>query len=277
MRKKHVVFMVVGIAAIALIVIPFRRPAKLTAHVPAPTQHYVALGDSVAAGIGLQPYSDASACDRTNQAYPYLVAKQQNLKLTSLACSGATIQSGILGSQEVNGLAVKPQLDQLFAEKKPMLISLTIGANDMGWTELLTRCARSTCGSDADTAEVDGRLQGVSSNLKAVLQKMIDHYGTNLPKIIVTGYYQLLPSGLQKCAEMSGLTADELTWERAQETKLNTTIQAAVSGMSHVTFAAVDFTGHELCTTAPWIQNISATAPFHPTTDGQSQYAKVIK
>ncbi len=30
-----------------------------------------------------------------------------------------------------------------------------------------------------------------------------------------------------------------------------------------------DFTGHELCTSQPYVQGLSAPAPFHPTVLGQ--------
>ena len=91
---------------------------------------YVALGDSVAAGVGLQYDSDSSACDRTNQAYPDVVAKRLNYKLSNVACSGATLPQGITGKQDVNELLVSPQLQQLFSMPKPKLITITIGAND---------------------------------------------------------------------------------------------------------------------------------------------------
>ena len=232
----------------------------------------------MAAGLGLKEYSDASACNRTRQSYAELVARQEKLRLLSFACSGATTSSGILGIQQVNGLDVSPQLDQLFALKQaPKLITLTIGANDMGWTELLTKCATASCGSDEDTALVDGRLSVFRNNLESIAQRLREHYGAKLPRVVVTGYYQLLPSLLQSCPEMTGLTADELTWERAQETKLNDAIMSVVGSEKPISFAAVDFTGHESCTSTAWVQGINADAPFHPTLTGQQAYQKAVQ
>ncbi len=268
---------VIALLAIAVIISPVHRRVPSAAKKPMPAGLYVAMGDSVAAGLGLETYSDASACNRTNQSYPKLVAAQKNLKLVSLACSGATLDAGIIGAQTVNDLALKPQLDQLFAMPQPKLITLTIGANDLGWTELLTKCSTSTCGSADDTALVDSRLASVTTNLQEVLQKIAQHYGSKLPRVVVTGYYQLLPSALQNCPEMTGLDAAELSWQRAQEDKLNTALRTVVYSQPYhafTNFAAVDFTGHELCTDASWVQNISATAPFHPTNAGQQAYAK---
>jgi lysophospholipase L1-like esterase len=276
MRKTMVIVAAVGILAIAAIVNPFHNHESKTLKKPTTSGLYVAMGDSVAAGLGLETYSDASACNRTNQSYPKLVAAQKNLKLVSLACSGATLDAGITGTQTVNDLALKPQLDQLFALPQPQLITLTIGANDLGWTELLTKCSTSTCGTADDTALVDARLASVTTNLQSVLQKISEHYGSKLPRVVVTGYYQLLPPALQNCPEMTGLDAAELSWQRAQEDKLNATLQKVVSGQSLSSFAPVDFSGHELCTDASWVQNISAPAPFHPTNTGQQAYLKSV-
>ncbi len=275
MRKTTLVFLgVVGLVAIGVIVNPLHRHVATVSPSLASSGLYVALGDSVAAGYGLETYSDASACDRTDQSYPSLVAKRKNLKLVSLACSGATITAGISGPQTINDLALQPQLDRLFTLPKPKLITLTIGANDLGWTGLLTKCSTSSCGSDDDTALVDARLAAVTANLQAVLQKITDHYGSKIPLVVVTGYYQLLPASLQSCPEMTGFDTGELTWQRAQEDKLNSTLKAAVSGYNFTKFSAVDFSGHELCTSSPRVQNISAPGPFHPTNAGQQAYAK---
>ena len=54
---------------------------------------YAALGDSVAAGLGLpgvpQPVGSDARCGRSSQAYPNIVAGAMNLSLLHTACSGA--------------------------------------------------------------------------------------------------------------------------------------------------------------------------------------------
>ena len=82
---------------------------------------YIALGDSVSAGDGLTDYSDSSACNRSNQSYPYLVSEAQNLQLFNLSCSGATFAEGINGPQTVNQLTISSQINQLSNLKKPKL------------------------------------------------------------------------------------------------------------------------------------------------------------
>src|SRR5664279_739996 len=94
-----------------------------------PQKTYIALGDSVAAGIGLEDNSDSSACDRTNQSYPNVIASQLGYNLKNFACNHATILAGITGEQNVNNLMIASQLQQLFDLPKPNLATITIGAN----------------------------------------------------------------------------------------------------------------------------------------------------
>jgi lysophospholipase L1-like esterase len=240
-------------------------------------QNYVALGDSVSAGVGLETYSDSSACDRTNQSYPNLVSSTLGFNLTNLSCSGATIPSGILGQQDVNNLNLTPQLNQLFTEPKPTLISLTIGANDIGWTNFISKCYAGVCGSDADTAAVNSTLAVMSGNLKTTLNDIQNNYKTNIPDVIVTSYYQVFPATfVNNCTDMTGINATELGWLRSQQQSLNSAIQNTVAGYSFIKFANINFTGHELCTSDSWVQGLNDGAPFHPTDDGQKEFANQI-
>lgn len=109
---------------------------------PAAKRQYVALGDSVAAGEGLNydwrwkpnkagtdgkwvgsigatpvwyPASDAEAqsCHRAAGAYPQLVAQQAGLRLRHLACTGASAQNGVLGRQSFGDRRPAPRYAQL--------------------------------------------------------------------------------------------------------------------------------------------------------------------
>lgn len=239
---------------------------------------YVALGDSVAAGIGLKDYKDSSACNRTEQSYPSLLAKEQNYKLYDFACSGASTDQGILGSQTVNDLKLTPQLDALFAiQPTPKLITMTIGANDIGWTDILARCYSGTCGNDADTRRVDVALAGLENRLGEIFSRMNAKYETNKPQLVLTGYYQLLPEGVDGCEELSGISPAELEWERAQQAKLNELLERSLAAYDAATFVPVDFTGHDICSSQPWLQAANAKAPFHPTDKGQINIVEAIR
>ena len=237
---------------------------------------YVALGDSVAAGDGLEQYSDSSACDRTNESYPNVVASRLNVKLVNISCSGATLAQGILGSQNVNDLQVTSQIQQLFKLPKPALISITIGANDIGWTNYIEKCYEGECGSPADTAAINQSLSSVSSNLSSVLLQIMDHYQLPLPHVVVTGYHQVFPLNPINCSDLSGINANELIWGRQQQAALNNTLEQVVAHFSYAKFATINFSGHELCTSDPWVQGLNDSAPYHPTDAGQIEFANQV-
>ena len=256
---------------------------------------YVALGDSVAAGVGLKDDSDSSACNRTNQAYPNLVAANLGYKLKNLACSGATLPAGITGSQDVNKLQATPQLQQLFDLPKPDVISLTIGANDAQWTTIIGKCYTGQCGSAADSAAVAAALTVVGSNLTSVLNQIKAHYAlTSLnpssnnsaasqhqkPLVVITGYHQVFPVTVAAtCTDLSDIDAAELAWGRTLQASINTTLQNTVKAPDFADFAKyvpVDFNGHELCSTDPWVQGLADKQPYHPTSAGQAAFAQQI-
>ncbi|HEX8870214.1 MAG TPA: GDSL-type esterase/lipase family protein, partial [Lentzea sp.] len=87
---------------------------------------YVALGDSAAAGP-LIPHQDVELwCLRSDHNYPQVAAKFLGARLTDVTCSGA--ETDHLQGHQFG--FVTPQLEAL----KPTtdLVSLTIGANDIG-------------------------------------------------------------------------------------------------------------------------------------------------
>lgn len=238
---------------------------------------YVALGDSVVAGVGLNEDSDSSACNRTNQSYPNKVSAKLNYTFKNIACSGATLPEGILGAQNVNQLAVTPQLKQLFALPKPSLISITVGANDVQWTSVIAKCYTSECGTPEDAARVASNLAAVSANLRTALAQIQTHYGQNAPRVIVTGYHQVFPTGnVANCSDLKGIDASELSWGRQLQTSISDTLRDATMGYSFVTFVPVDYTGHELCTADSWVQGLNDKQPYHPTEAGQAAFASAI-
>jgi hypothetical protein len=72
------------------------------------------------------------------------------------------------------------------------------------------------------------------------------------------------------------ITAAEAQWLNDQLATLNQTILSAASGYSFARYAPVDFSGHELCTSRPWVQGINSSAPLHPTAAGQRAIAQAV-
>lgn len=274
--KKRIATVVVVAALIIIGFLAVHRNKPAAAPHVASKGSYVALGDSVAAGVGLKYDSDASACNRTDQAYPNIVATELHYSLANVACSGATLTNGILGAQEVNMLASTPQLDALFAQPKPNLITITVGANDTNWTDILRKCYTAECGSAEDTAAVQAKLATVTTNLKTVLKNIQQHYGAHQPHILVTGYYQVFPKTVTgNCPDLTGIDTNEIAWGRQFQSNINQAVQAAVKDTA-ANYVAIDFSGHELCTTDPWVQGLVDSQPYHPTAAGQRAMASQI-
>jgi lysophospholipase L1-like esterase len=274
--KKSIIAIgiVVGIIVIGLL-INATHPSLSTSNGSSKT--YIALGDSVAAGVGLDTASDYSACDRTNESYPFQLSSLLSYKLTNAACSGATIPMGITGQQTVNKLSLPSQINQLFSVKSvPNLISLTIGANDTGWIQIITDCYTGKCGTVEQTDAIGQRLAILDTNLSNTLDAIKSHYGVNPPRMIVTDYYQVFPQDTGSCSDLHGIDANARLWIRQVESSVNNRLRAIVANYNFVKFVHIDFSGHELCTRDSWIQGAQDTAPFHPTKMGQASIARQL-
>ena len=127
----------------------------------------VAMGDSYASGEGnprnveawirdggpftrFDPYWDDDPCNRSARGGPAQAAlaleqasDQTSVTLVYVACSGATVDAGILGPQPAASQALSQveQVRQLVGDRPIDLVSVSIGGNDVGFTNILTACA----------------------------------------------------------------------------------------------------------------------------------------
>ncbi|MEK7152643.1 MAG: SGNH/GDSL hydrolase family protein, partial [Patescibacteria group bacterium] len=243
------------------------------------SNRYVALGDSVAAGAGLPPgvgITEEQGCARSEQAYPYKVAASLGMSLEHLACSGAKVDEGLYGPQEVNGTAIEAQLDRAFAAGTPDLITVTIGANDARWSQFVSDCYTWRCGSHWDDARISAYLLDLRWELYLTLTNIQQRSDGTMPKVLFTGYFTPLSLAAPNCNDTRNITTDEITWLNTQVAALNQQISDAVSWYGFATYVPIDFSGHELCTANSWIQGVQDPAPFHPTAAGQTAMARAI-
>jgi lysophospholipase L1-like esterase len=104
---------------------------------------YVALGDSYASGEGNDPYERGTAardneCHRsTAGAYPHFVLRPLTDRLFK-PCSGATVVD-LHASNHKGWIGEPAQLTWLNGD--PRYVTLTIGGNDLGFEDILLRCA----------------------------------------------------------------------------------------------------------------------------------------
>jgi lysophospholipase L1-like esterase len=275
MKKYLLVLLAIAAFAFGIIALVSHQKKPVTAAIV--HKKYVALGDSVAAGVGLMPDRDSSACGRTNQSYPYLISQKLQYDLNDFSCTGATISAGIVGGQVVNKLIETPQLDKLFESPKPDVITITIGANDADWTEFIGECYTARCGTPEDVAKFDSRLESVTSSLRDTLNKISEHYADNKPLVLVTGYYHVFPSPGPNCTDLNGIDPGEMSFIRHQQEAISLAVKAAVTQSPSTRFVPLDFSGHELCNNTPWVQGIGDKQPYHPTAAGQAEIARLLE
>lgn len=241
-------------------------------------QNYVALGDSVAAGAGLPLTSNQGEdllCARSGDAYPHAVAAQLGTQVTQLSCSGAKVDEGIYGKQRVSGPNLEPQLERAFEGGTPDLITITIGANDMRWAQFLRDCYTWRCGSSWDDARVAAYLADLSIELNWTFHKINTLSNGHPPKVVITGYFNPLDPD-KTCSDLDGITTKEVNWLNQQHQSMNEVIEYAAAWYDYVQYVPVDFSGHELCSSDPWVQGRADAAPVHPTAEGQRAIAGAI-
>ncbi len=238
----------------------------------------VALGDSVAAGLGLPASANASAadqrCGRSTRAYSYIVARSIERPLQHYACSGAT--AGDLYTIQRSGSPNMPaQLDAAFANGTPGVISITAGANDVNWAGFMRNCYKFNCNTTAFTAAADARRAVLHQKLhKAFNEIQARSKGSRTPIVVVTGYYNPLSNACARNQE--NVTADEIRWIEDQLHKLNHTIRDTASRYNFVRYTEVSFKGHDICSNDPWIFGLSSPAAFHPNAEGQHAIAHAV-
>ena len=151
-RTRAVAASVVALAAVAL---GLAGPTPTGAATPL---YYVAMGDSLGAGVGASPGSNAYV----NQIYQHELAQFPGLVLQNFSCSGATTGSVINGPNCGSGATQLAQATAFLSAHAGQVAFLTIdiGAND-----------------------VDGCATGTTINMTCVTNGL-NAVGTNLPQIL---------------------------------------------------------------------------------------------
>ena len=275
-------------APAAALAAPAAKPASSAPAPKADNGRYVALGDSVAAGLGLaalpNPAGFDTVCGRSSQAYGYEVGRQLGLPTELIACSGAT--AGDLNTAQGIDNSPNPssQISTAFAGGTPRLISITAGANDLRWNELLKACVATTCGSKSHSALVDGAIVLMKGKYRVALENIklrSSVANSATPKVIMTGYYHPVSAACANMPALKGrLTHAELVWINGMVDKINHNLNALATSAAYkdfARFAPVNFTGHDLCSGDSWIQGLeNPKTAVHPTAAGQQAIAKSV-
>lgn len=229
----------------------------------------VVLGDSTAAGQGNRsiprPTLDDKACHRSADSYAEALAQTNAWDVTNLACGGATVAAGILGPQWVGDRMQEPQIDSPAIAKAEVVI-VSIGANDVRWSDLLKLCAvAKTCDNGAAQAYFQQQLAGFSRDLLELLTQL--QLLPNHPIVLVNEYYDPF-DGSTECLADRGFTDEKKRVLEVDLAALNEILRNAAKTAGFLSVQP-DFTGHGVCSAQPYTLGVDEKAPFHPNPSGQ--------
>jgi GDSL-like lipase/acylhydrolase family protein len=267
--------LVTMVLALAGFVVAGALPA---AAAPSPID-YVALGDSYAAGTA----SQLGGCPHGPYPYPVLLAGSDDSRIDLKAfdaCSGWK-------TSDVAELVNSPQSP---LDRNTRLVTLTVGAGNLGLSRVLAACTANPPTPNACQAEI-GRALGElgdcpGSERPSSLDTPLTELYTDVAgqargaRIVVTGYpllFEQIPND-PNAGIISGI--NEAT------TRLNCVIERAVAATqatyANITYVDVtkEFEGHGIGCTPPACTpfiNATGSEAFHPTRAGYSAYADAIK
>jgi len=238
---------------------------------PLPGVQAVVIGDSTAAAVGNAVASGAGAldraCGRSSESYAADLAAVNNWNVLNLACSGATIQNGLLGVQVLGGGQVAPsQLAEAEWATHAKVIIVSVGADDIQWSMMTRVCvASAVCNDKVSAAYFSTKLSSFTRGYYQLLGDLAQLPGN--PAILVNEYYS--PFGRDiGCLRRFGITAAKEKVLLSRLGQLNTVL---AQGAQTFGFGVADppFMGHELCTADPYVQGPGDPAPLHPTAAGE--------
>lgn len=209
----------------------------------------VVMGDSYASGEGnprnvdawldnrgspFRPYWDEPRCNRSVHGAPAQAAlalekssAKTSVTLVDVSCSGATIDKGILGSQQRGLTSQIDQVKEIVGSSGIDAIYLSIGGNDVGFTNILTTCAlRNDCPeAQSDSPPLDAfpslndGIQELTAKLAADYTRL-DRAFRSLPlapsaKIYLGSYPDLTRSQTGEVCSYLTITRSDFSWARS--------------------------------------------------------------
>jgi lysophospholipase L1-like esterase len=227
---------------------------------------YVALGDSYSSGVGTRVFfKESGSCFRSPDAYGPKIAEARGYALSFQACSGAT-------TTEVNS----KQLGTLSSSTS--LVTITIGGNDAGFSEVLISCALVFFTCQGSIEEADRFIQ---NKLPALLDTTYNDIRAKATTahVVVLGYPRLFTSEGKTC------NVNFLTSEHEKELNRTADLLAGVISARAAAhkFTLVDprnaFLPHEVCSSSEWLngQSNPLMESYHPNVSGQADFTSQIE
>ena len=240
-----------------------------------PIEQVVTLGDSYAAGPGINPIVDGT-CQRSGSNYGSLVAKRLEAKnFQDSSCGGADTKDLVTGQTRRGQVVNQPQLSSV--TEATDLVTLGIGLNNGGTSAFtLYVCIpelnlKELCDQYLSFPERDviDKVDEIADSVKLGIESIRDLAPNT--RVVLVGYPRELPDD-PECPDKQPLTCEaadrlrlvlksaDVAYRRvAQETKIQyvSTYEAS--------------RGHDICSAAPWVNGIKDNsitgggAQLHPT------------
>jgi lysophospholipase L1-like esterase len=248
--------------------------------------NYVSLGDSYAAGP-LIPNQSLSplGCLRSSNNYSHLAAPTIGLPLKDPSCSGAKTNH-MTETQNVEPGPNPPQFNSLSAETT--VVTLTIGGNDIGFTEVAQSCITinpfSTPCKDKYAPGGKDQLQERINATAPKVDAVLDGIKARAPsaKIYVVNYPAIFPETGLGCWPQMPIGFGDVPYLRQTEKSLNAMLasQAAANGAKLVDWYKASI-GHDACksTSNRWVEPLvpgTLAAPIHPNKAGMQGGANAL-
>jgi lysophospholipase L1-like esterase len=265
------------IAALAVLALSFATAARAS---------YVSLGDSYVAGPLIPNPVLPLGCLKSSNNYPRLTAPQIGLPLTDASCSGAETED-MTSPQEVDPDGPNPpQFDSLSASTT--VVSLTIGGNDIGFSEVAENCVTlnpfsTPCRDKYNSGGKDVLAERIAETAPKVAA-VLDGIEARSPtaEVFVVNYAAIFPETGFGCWPQMPIGFGDVPYLRAKQKQLNSMLatQAAAAGATLVDWYTASI-GHDACksTLVRWVEPLVPTnpaAPIHPNKAGMVGAAKVL-
>ncbi len=252
-----------AVRLVALLSLLFAFGALAPAAVGA--DRYVALGDSFSSGVGTGSYTLSSSCRRGVFAYPWLVAQQLAIPSpTFVACSGAT--TGDLMANQIGSVTADTTI-----------VTVTIGGNDIGFSDLIVQCTLANCSSalDSTRAGLETFLgPRLTTTYSAIRSRAMS------ATAIVLGYPRMFSTA--GCFGTLGISSTERTKANQLADALDE-LSARRAGLAGLIYrsAKTPFTGHAVCSSSSWLNGLNlfnTGESYHPNRNGHSLgYAPLVR
>jgi hypothetical protein len=248
--------------------------------------NYVALGDSYAAGPLIPNPVLPLGCLKSDHNYPHLAAPGIGLTLRDASCSGATTVD-MTNPQNVEPDGPNPpQFNSLDASTT--VVSLTIGGNDIGFSEVAESCITLNpfshpCLDKYDAGGVDqlkARIEATAPKVAAVLAGIKARSPS--AKIYVVNYPAIFPETGFGCWPQMPIGFQDVPYLRQTEQGLDAMLatQSALNGATLVNWYNASI-GHDACKSSStrWVEPLvpgELAAPIHPNKAGMQGGANAL-